>query len=184
MAALITVTGTEALTRRLLEIGQDAPKAATRAVNRTLSTVKTATVRGLVAAVGLRNKDVTPAIAIKRATFSNQIGTLTVTGKRIPLIAFGARQTKAGVTYRLPSGRGLIPSGFLATMKSGHRGVFARRGKPRLPIVEQFGPSLPHAMVAGGLLAKMQALGDATLEKNMLHEIDWVTQQRVQAGDE
>lgn len=181
---MITVTGTEETTRRLLEIGTDAPKASTRAVNKTLSGLKTATVRGLAAAVGLRNKDITPSIAIKRATFSNQTGHLAVTGRRIPLIAFNARQTRAGVSYRLPGGRGLVPSGFIATMRSGHTGVFARRGKRRLPIIEQFGPSLPRAMVGGGLLAAMTELGNTLLEKHMAHEIDWIIQQRVASGDE
>jgi hypothetical protein len=181
---VITVTGTEALTRRMLEIGQDAPKANARAVNKTLSTLKTATVRALAGELGLRNKDITPAIALQRATYGRQIGTLTVTGKRMPLIAFGARQTKAGVSYRLPGGRGLIPSGFIATMRSGHTGVFARRTKRRLPIVEQFGPSLPGAFVKAGLLTAMQARAETALETNLTHEIDWIIQQRVEAGDE
>src|SRR3990167_2992844 len=109
----VTVTGTEALTRRLLELGTDTPRAATRAINRPLSTVKPATARALAGNTGLRNKDITPSIAIERATFSRQLGTLAVTGRRIPLIAFNARETSRGVTYRLPGGRNIVLSGFI-----------------------------------------------------------------------
>lgn len=183
-APMLVVTGTEALTKRMLELGADGPRAATRAVNRTLSTIKTASVRALAQEVGLRNKDVTPSIALTRATFARAIGSLWVTGRRIPLLAFHARQTRQGVSYRLPKGRQLLPSGFIATMKSGHRGAFVRRGKRRLPIVEAHGPSLPGAFIRAGILTAMQATADAALQKNLDHEISWITQQRVAAGDE
>lgn len=186
----IEVRGTEALTRRLLELGQDAPRAATRAVNKTLASLKTATVRALAQNVGLRNSDVSPSIQISRATWSRQFGALVVTGKRVPLLAFGARGPEPsrgrgqGVTYRLPGGRGRAEHAFLATMRSGHRGVFQRRpGAGRLPITELFGPSLPHAMVSSGILAAQEANGETLLAKNMNHEIDWIIRQRVQAGD-
>jgi len=205
MGAFIEVRGTEALVRRFLELGADAPKAMMRAVNRTLATVKTHTVRALAQEVGLRNRDVELSIAITRATARILIGVLRVTGRRLPIGAFAPRQTRIGVSYRLPKGRGLIPSGFIATMKSGHRGVFrraeaagplrvrrsgARRPPaagilmvPRLPIIEQFGPSLPHAFVSAGISAQMERLATAELEKHGHHEIDWITRQRVQAGD-
>lgn len=52
--------------------------------------------------------------------------------KRIPMpvLAYDARQTKAGVTAAIkPGGRSLIRGAFIATMKSGHRGVFRRTGE-------------------------------------------------------
>ena len=70
-------------------------------------------------------------------------------------------------------------------MRSGHTGVFARRTKRRLPIVEAIRPSLPGAFVKAGLLtAAMQARAETALETNLTHEIDWIIQQRVEAGDE
>lgn len=192
---MITITGTEALTRRLLELGADAPKAGTRAVNRTLATVATATVRALATEVGLAQKDIRPSITAQRATFTRQIGTLRVTGRRIPLIAFGARGPEpsrgrgSGVTYKLPGGRGRLPEAFIATMRSGHRGVFVRRTGAssrrvgRLPILELYGPSLPGAMVRKGIDAAMVAVGDEALARNLDHEINWIISQRVPAGD-
>jgi hypothetical protein len=57
----------------------------------------------------------------------------------VPAIAFPTRQTKAGVSVEVNRGRRtLIKGGFLATMKSGHKGVFIRDGKKRLPISEEY----------------------------------------------
>ena len=185
----VTVTGTEALTRRLLG-PVDRPRG-----------------RALAGNTGLRNKDITPSIAIERATFSRQLGTLAVTGRRIPLIAFNARETSRGVTYRLPGGRNIVLSGFIATMRSGHRGVFRRasgqgpvntgrrRGGRRraaagdvmvgrLPIVERFGPSLPHAFVRSGILSAMRLTAGQALQRNADHEIAYILSQRVPGGDE
>ena len=84
--------------------------------------------------------------------------TLSVRGYRIPLIDFKARGPEPsrgrgnGVSYSLPGGRGRLMHAFIATMPSGHRGVFertgrfgrvskdGRRGLER--IAEKFGPSI------------------------------------------
>jgi hypothetical protein len=198
---MITVTGTEALTRRLLEIGQDAPKAATRAVNKTVTGLKTAATRLVgrelgvtrVTLVGTKEKR-TDFFTVTKATYTNQVGVLGVSTRRLPLILFSARETSTGVTYRLPGGRGHLPGAFLATMQSGHTGVYRRArpsvrqsaGRPgtsfNLPIDEAFGPS-PGAVIRRHE-TEMQQLGQTLLEKNMAHEIDWILQQRVAAGDE
>jgi hypothetical protein len=61
-----------------------------------------------------------------------------------PLADFGARQTSKGVSVMIYKGGGrqVIPGSFLATMKSGHVGVFTRMGKKRLPIQERYGPPI------------------------------------------
>jgi len=71
-----------------------------------------------------------------------------------PLADFGARQTSKGVSVLIykNGSRTLIQGAFLATMKSGHRGVFertgefGRRGNPKLEkIAERFGPKISNA---------------------------------------
>lgn len=57
----------------------------------------------------------------------------------VRVIDLGARQTKKGVTFSINSGtRSLIAGAFISTMRSGHRGVFFRRTRARLPIAEAF----------------------------------------------
>lgn len=58
----------------------------------------------------------------------------------VPLSEYPIRQVKAGVQIQVnrSGARALVRSAFLATMRSGHRGVFRRRGDKRLPIDELF----------------------------------------------
>jgi len=174
MQLAVTLEGADALRARLETLGRQAPVAIARAVNRTLSTVQTATVRALATNTNLAQKDVRKALSITRARPGNPEGVLRVTGRRIPLLAFGARQTRGGVTYRLGQGRGLAPSAFLATMRSGHRGVFKRKGSPRLPITELFGPSLPHVVVNQRIFEALQVKGQETLKARLEHEIQFL----------
>jgi hypothetical protein len=61
----------------------------------------------------------------------------------IPLIEFPAvRQTGAGVRTGAWGRSQVISSAFIATMPSGHRGVYRRRGPARLPIRQLWGPTI------------------------------------------
>jgi hypothetical protein len=64
---------------------------------------------------------------------------LGFSGKSVPLIKYkGTRKTKRGVTVNVSGRREKIQDAFIATMDSGHRGVFKRKGESRLPIEELF----------------------------------------------
>jgi len=66
-----------------------------------------------------------------------------IKGTRIPLINFKHSNT-AYLTYSVRRGENRGNSrAFLAGMNSGHRGIFVRVGKSRLPIRELFGASYP-----------------------------------------
>lgn len=68
---------------------------------------------------------------------------MKVSGKPMRLSDFPHRRTARGVVVNVNTGkRSLIKSAFIATMKSGHRGVFMRRGRSRLPIDEGFSSRL------------------------------------------
>lgn len=65
---------------------------------------------------------------------------VVVTGKPIRLVDYPHRQNKKGVSVAVNKGkRSVVKGAFIATMKSGHKGVFVRRGNRRLPIDERFG---------------------------------------------
>jgi hypothetical protein len=64
---------------------------------------------------------------------------MDVSGKPVPLVDLPHSQTKRGVSVAVNAGgRKLLRSAFLATMKSGHEGIFRRVGSSRLPIKEAF----------------------------------------------
>ena len=103
------------------------------------------------------------SIIKRKTTFYGSIGAKPF---RPGLLAFPGTKKKRphGVSYRLSrtAGRKRIEHGFIATMSSGHRGVFARGGPSRLPIQEKRGPSIWSVITntAGLLKAATDAAGD------------------------
>ncbi len=130
--------------RRLLRSVPKAwPKVASRGINKTLSTLRSRFVKRTSAQAGIKQKVIREHVRIKKATRSVLSGLLRLLGGRIPLIDLKARQDKKGVSYTGRDGkRSSVPSAFIATMPSGHTGVFKRTTGSRLPIQELFGPSL------------------------------------------
>ena len=64
---------------------------------------------------------------------------LRASSQPMPVAAFNYRQTSQGVSVEINRGqRSLIRGAFVATMKSGHTGVFYRTSRARLPIDEAY----------------------------------------------
>lgn len=147
------------------------PTVVSSGINKTLTGVRTDSVKEI-------QKDITPKAKIIRKTFKIHKASkvklkaaITCTGGFLPLYHYKAKQTKKGVSVKV-SKRGkrtLWRGAFIATMKSGHTGVFTREKPPyktnkspklpwkrfgffaghsygRLPIREIFGPRIPGIM--------------------------------------
>lgn len=85
---------------------------------------------------------------------------LNVSGEQVPLIAYPHRQTKRGVSVEVNTGkRTLVAGAFIATMSSGHQGVFKRRGAARLPIHELLGSRPVDALLHEGEADAVAARG-------------------------
>lgn len=107
-----------------------ARKSVSRSINRTTTHVRSQV------SVRAREKTTVKAAYAKKGTripYKSTAKTLSskvvVSGRRIPLIGFsGQRQTNKGVTGRIykSEARILRPSAFIATMPSGHTGIFWR----------------------------------------------------------
>ena len=142
-----------------------------RAINKVGVAARTAIVRRVLKEVRLKTRQAKQSITLKRATYrhANPTAHIRVSGYRVPLLDWGARQLKGGVSYAIRrGGRKKIKGAFIATMPGGHRGVFVKTGaarisrglakrtskrkgrkkgmaymeRPRLPITERYGPSL------------------------------------------
>ncbi|MFM0243794.1 phage tail protein [Paraburkholderia sediminicola] len=167
-------------------------KAVIRALNKTATQARTAAsveVRG--AGYNIKASAIKKSFVIKRASRGNLVVVLTATGARIPLINYGARQTKSGVSFSVKNGRKTMRHAFIATMKSGHIGVFERTGKGHkkvvrngktvrtgLPIKELLGPSIPQSLaneaVEKALMAKIRSVFPKILE----HELAFIASKR------
>jgi len=148
-------------------------RAMVRALNKTAEQVRTAASREIRRA-GYN----IPAATIKRqlkmgyASSGNLRATVTAGGKPIPLINYGARQTGKGVSVNVLRGRRIIAGAFIATMPSGHKGVYVREANAKhkkvmrgtkaewhaLPIRELFGPSVPDGLTNEAVRQSLQSL--------------------------
>ena len=136
-----------------------APAAQVRALNRSIASANVVMVRAIASDLGVKQGTVKDRTRIELATPQKLRARIYANAKRIPLIDFGAKGPEPsrgrgrGVTVKSAGGRSTIPDAFIATMRSGHRGVFqrvagssGRRGpapnRSQLPIRELFGPSI------------------------------------------
>lgn len=160
----------ERLRKTLRAIPRGLPKVVTRAINRTASRARTKIVRAVAAGSGLMQKDIRRATRLRRATYTRWIATLRIFRKRVPLISQGARQIASGVSYRGPEGRSVAAQAFIATMPSGHTGVFRREGSSRLPIRELF--ATPALETFQDLPQLSAAVLDAEIAAGLARELD------------
>jgi hypothetical protein len=149
------------------------PAVIARSLNRAADSAKVAMTRAVAADLGIKQGDVTVRITTRVAKEFMDPHRMTAQviarGGRIALFAFGARQTRKGVTARVQGGRRLYPGTFITTVGTGrHTGVFKRRGPARLPIVELFGPSIPHVFMKHIPVGFARA--KEILAKNLQHE--------------
>lgn len=97
---------------------------------------------------------ITRALTLRRARGGDIAGmewAVDVSGEPVPLVAYPHRQTRKGVSVEVNKGkRTLVKGSFVATMKSGHKGVFRRRGTSRLPIDELRGSRPVDALLHKG----------------------------------
>lgn len=154
------------------------PRAAATALNKTAEEVRTSTVKELSkeigGEVGLKQTGIKRLIEILKASPSNLIAVLIPSGKRPKLINFiGVKQIAQGVAARIKGKRVLHQGAFIATMPSGHKGVFVRRSDTKstrrdsrgrrfnvphgLKIKELTGPSIPMYFIKGVILESMKA---------------------------
>lgn len=168
------------------------PKAMARALNRSAVTTRTVMMRAVAADMGIKVGTAREAISVMNAVPSRLVAKVEAKGARIPLIKFGAkgptpsRGRGSGVRAKLKGGKRRYPDAFIATMRSGHTGVFQRAGagssrksrgawSKNLPIYELHGPSIAH--VFGKHSKAGLDAGEAALRKNLQHEFRYALQQ-------
>jgi len=99
-------------------------------------------------------KCISRALSLRRpkgSDIASMSWAVQVSGEPVPLVAYPHRQTKESVSVEVNRGkRTLLKGAFVATMTSGHEGVFRRKGKARLPIEELRGSRRVDALLHEG----------------------------------
>lgn len=195
MTIKIDVRSDLAQVQRDLHLSQkEVSKAAVRALNKTATFAQSTATKAIAQAMDLKQTDIRKKLSIVKATLQSMRAMVTGSGKAIPLINFKARQVKDGVVIRFAGKRILYRGHFIATMPTGHKGVFFRKGGRRevrmskhhvgktymteLPIVERFGPSIPHMLVDKNLTPAIYKAIKERWPVLFKHEIDYVLLKR------
>lgn len=145
----------------------------TRAMNSTISWAQRSGQQTVIAAHGLPMKSFgaeSGRVLVRRASKRSSRASVWFGIDPIRAIHLDPRQTATGVTAAGQEFRG----GFIATMTNGHRGVFVRKGRARLPIKEQ-SVSLPKAEQ---ILKGMQSEVPDRVRKSFLRHIDRIVNVR------
>ncbi len=171
-------------TKALQKLGSRSTVAQVRALNRSASTARTGMTRLIAADMKLKAGTVRERIAIQEARQARLSAVLNASLKRIPIIDFNAKGPQPsrgkgrGVTARTATRN--YPHAFIATMRSGHRGVFQRKGVNRLPIQELRGASVGE--VFGKYHGEGVRIAEEALVKNLKSEFRFALLEVAQKG--
>lgn len=174
-----------------------------RAINDGLAGMKTDASTEIRAEINLTKSVVDATFKTVKASVTSLSGVFTSTGKPVPLIEYGARQTTKGVSVQVKRGnpRSVIPGTFIAVVRSkqqmdqgieGHKGVFwrvwhERQRKPfnrnfpygklpkkyRLPIVQRYGPRVPDILSNEPVMAAVLKKADDRMHVNIERQINY-----------
>lgn len=178
--------------RALDQLGKRAPAVIARVLNRTATSVKAVMAREIAKDIGLPVGPIKDELKVRLAIPEDQDirARISVSGAQIPLSKFHASgplpsRGRGTVSARIGGSRKRYEGAFLARMRSGHIGVFRRKGassrksrgawSPNLPIVELKGPSLPHVFAKYAPVGI--ARGQEQLVKNLEHEVGFALAQ-------
>lgn len=160
----------------LRDVKNGMDRAMKAAVRRTATTMRSRVGKAVAGYLNVKQKDVKNTVTVRdRGDAGSEV---KITGKRIPLIKFGAKWNRrnAGATYQIRRGgaRTTAPGTFIrARRKSGKEAVFIRPGKARTPIWERFGPSVPHvAPDVPEIKRLMEGGASEILDKNLASQVD------------
>lgn len=169
---------------------QRVARAATRAINKGLVTLRSITTKEVSRILAVQQKKIRATFSIKKARFERLEGSLMAAGeKAIPLYAFSpspktpeAKRPPVGVSVRIRKDRGRVrvPGSFIARVGTGSVGVFARvRDDRSYPIRKLWGPAplaylLHDEPVPGGgklVVDEIDDQFDGVFEKYLAHEL-------------
>lgn len=101
-------------------------RAVPRAANRLAEQAQTAGLREVSAIYGIGPRSFEKYVTTRLAAEGEFQASITAKGRGLPLYPFAARQVAKGVSVRIKGRRFVVPHAFIATMRSGRVGVFAR----------------------------------------------------------
>jgi hypothetical protein len=150
----------------------DAPVA--KALSDTLKNAKTKASSLIAKRTGLKSTTVVrPRILTDYVKPGDYQARIRSSRKPIPLIDFrSTRQVASGVSTRAWGKPQVLRSAFVATMPTGHRGVYRRsKGVGRLPIDQQWGPTIAGTFATPDVATLIEATIKQRIDFNLRRRI-------------
>lgn len=192
----ISATDIKSIRQRLGQFEDKTPNVLSRAINRTVATIKTEMKRDAAKRYSIAQKDVAATLEDRKANSKKLYGYVKSTGTVIPLSKFRVTPQRT-VSYDsgepnpshysaavLKGGalKALVhnPKAFIAVMPNGHGGVYERTGKksrvnPQKEVIAQrFGPSVPHMIKNKNVIDEIKNKAESTLQKRIDAEINYI----------
>lgn len=146
-------------------------QATVRALNKTATTVRAEAARKIGREYNIKIGAAKSQMWITQANRGRVKATITVSGRPIPLVEFDARQVRGGVSVKVKGTRKVVRGAFIATMRTGHRGVFVRTSGRRLPIRQLFALSLPVAFSQKQIVDALLSVASDRFAETLRQEI-------------
>lgn len=158
------------------------PTVLARSLNKTIQTTQSTAVKSIANQTGVKQKMIRDFLVVTKAQ-KQRLATVLSTPhkKRLTLLMIDphAKQNARGVVYRMDGQRKQMDHAFIATMKNGHRGIYARKlGEKRLPIRELQGPSVAQVFMQPEIQTKMKNTIDDRWQPLLEHELSYELQRR------
>ena len=168
-------------------------RAATAAINHSLSKAKTKLKRKITETYYIKSSDIEKTLSIKKANFSTLAGTISSRSKRTSLpkmkLKKSGKDLLVGIKkengVQLLSGKSeLFGKPFIARMKNGHIGVFQRKISKRIgagekkseeqenPIQELYTSSIPQMAGEKGVQKYIEEEAEKMVNERFIHEVD------------
>lgn len=150
-----------------------APRAISRAINRTVSFGKTRISKLTREEYTIRAGDIKSASKTFKANASNLRGEISFKGRTKQLRDFGVRVNRKGLRVSVKRGTGFkrLPTAFIRTVNSGPA-IMRRVGRERYPLEVLHGPSVPQMAGSVNVTPKVAKDIEAKLSERLEHEMN------------
>lgn len=175
----ISAEAVERVEKLLAGVPKGAERALSNALNRGLSKVKTGATKRVKEVYTVQTGALSAAtkIRVQNASTGNLVGQVSFSGVKIALYKFSVTPKVPGTGSRVfatvkRGEGGTFEEAFIATMQSGHTGVFEREGPKRFPIEEKMGLSAAQMVGNEKVIEAVEKEAQETVNERIEHEIE------------